>query len=52
MTILKTLRMLRGGSWFNFPRCCRLALRRYARPGFTCSDSGFRVVCLPREIAP
>ncbi len=37
-------RMLRGGSWINFPRGCRSANRFSNAPGGRFSDVGFRVV--------
>jgi formylglycine-generating enzyme required for sulfatase activity len=36
------LRVLRGGSWVNYPRSCRSALRNYI--GYRFGDLGFRVV--------
>jgi formylglycine-generating enzyme required for sulfatase activity len=41
-------RLLRGGSWYDFPRYCRSAYRRPDRPGHANNDVGFRVVCLPQ----
>ncbi|MGA1304831.1 MAG: SUMF1/EgtB/PvdO family nonheme iron enzyme, partial [Cyanobium sp.] len=41
-------RLLRGGSWFNFPGDCRSALRSHNQPGDAINDFGFRVVCLPQ----
>lgn len=44
-------RVLRGGSWHNFPRNCRSAYRDYTMPGDRYSDIGFRVVCVaPRAL--
>ncbi|MBW4641987.1 MAG: SUMF1/EgtB/PvdO family nonheme iron enzyme [Goleter apudmare HA4340-LM2] len=40
----QSLRLLRGGSWFNFPVLCRSALRVRTSPGFRDDDVGFRVV--------
>ena len=40
------LRLLRGGSWSNFPRNCRSALRVRNHPAYRLNDIGFRVVCL------
>jgi formylglycine-generating enzyme required for sulfatase activity len=40
------LRLLRGGSWYNYPRICRSAFRYLLNPD--CDDNdviGFRVVC-------
>ena len=42
-------RLLRGGSWFPFPRCCRSAVRDGGRPGNRFSSIGFRVCCLPQD---
>jgi len=46
------LRMLRGGSWNSFPRCCRCAYRLFNFPGNRDFDLvGFRVVSvLPRAL--
>jgi formylglycine-generating enzyme required for sulfatase activity len=41
-------RLLRGGSWYLFPRDCRSAFRALGRPGLAISGVGFRVVCLPQ----
>ena len=41
-------RLLRGGSWDNYPRFCRSAYRFHSLPGFAGNDVGFRVVCLPQ----
>jgi formylglycine-generating enzyme required for sulfatase activity len=41
-------RLLRGGSWDNFPRNCRSACRLHARPDYANYNVGFRVVCLPQ----
>ena len=41
-------RLLRGGSWNNFPRNCRSAYRGRDRPGDADDFVGFRVVCLPQ----
>jgi formylglycine-generating enzyme required for sulfatase activity len=40
-------RLLRGGSWFNFPRYCRSAYRTHFQPVYASIDVGFRVCCLP-----
>jgi formylglycine-generating enzyme required for sulfatase activity len=41
-------RLLRGGSWLDFPRFCRSAYRDHYRPDFAFDFVGFRVVCLPQ----
>jgi formylglycine-generating enzyme required for sulfatase activity len=41
-------RLLRGGSWFNFPRYCRSAYRTHFQPVYASIDVGFRVCCLPQ----
>jgi formylglycine-generating enzyme required for sulfatase activity len=41
-------RLLRGGSWINFPRGCRSAYRNHGLPGYAGNYVGFRVVCLPQ----
>jgi formylglycine-generating enzyme required for sulfatase activity len=43
-----TRRLLRGGSWRNYPRNCRSACRFLAHPGRVDGLVGFRVVCLPQ----
>jgi formylglycine-generating enzyme required for sulfatase activity len=40
-------RLVRGGSWLNYPRGCRSAFRFHFRPDFAFLSVGFRVVCLP-----
>jgi|GEM_PF-2394504 len=53
MTTLNTPRLLRGGSWGDFPADCRSAARdRLGQAVCTFDAIGFRVVCLPREVAP
>jgi formylglycine-generating enzyme required for sulfatase activity len=42
-------RLLRGGSWLDFPRDCRSACRGHDRPGSAIGAVGFRVVCLPQD---
>jgi formylglycine-generating enzyme required for sulfatase activity len=42
-------RLLRGGSWFNFPRFCRSAYRFHLEPDYAGYNFGFRVVCLPQD---
>jgi formylglycine-generating enzyme required for sulfatase activity len=41
-------RLLRGGSWYYFPRSCRSACRNHVLPDFASNFVGFRVVCLPQ----
>ncbi|MDE7379332.1 MAG: formylglycine-generating enzyme family protein [Paraprevotella sp.] len=40
-------RVLRGGSWSNNARNCRVSFRYYNSPGYRNSTYGFRVVVLP-----
>ncbi len=40
-------RVLRGGSWCNFARGCRVSLRNYYNPDYRNSSLGFRLVCSP-----
>jgi len=42
-------RLLRGGSWVNYPRSCRSAYRSNGRPVDRVSVVGFRVCCLPQD---
>jgi formylglycine-generating enzyme required for sulfatase activity len=45
------LRVLRGGSWNDFPRLCRSAARIVNSPDNRISNFGFRVVCeIPRTL--
>ena len=37
-------RVLRGGSWFNYPAYCRSAYRIYRSPSISRDDLGFRLV--------
>ncbi|OUC12068.1 MAG: Sulphatase-modifying factor protein [Alkalinema sp. CACIAM 70d] len=37
-------RVLRGGSWFSYPRDCRSAFRHWCNAGHHDSDIGFRVI--------
>ncbi|NLX25048.1 MAG: formylglycine-generating enzyme family protein [Lentisphaerae bacterium] len=41
-----SLRVLRGGGWFNFAVYCRTANRYYYNPDHVSSGMGFRVVQL------
>ena len=41
-------KVLRGGSWFNGPRCCRSAYRFRGRRDSRVYGIGFRVVCSPQ----
>ena len=38
-------RVLRGGSWYDYPVLCRSALRYWFAPVYSLSVVGFRVVC-------
>ena len=42
------IKLLRGGSWYYFPRYCRSAYRYHYQPGYANFSVGFRVVCLPQ----
>ncbi|MBM5818389.1 MAG: formylglycine-generating enzyme family protein [Cyanobacteria bacterium K_Offshore_surface_m2_239] len=42
-------RLLRGGSWFSYPRDCRSARRIHSLPDYASYGVGFRVVCLPQD---
>ncbi|MFN7741563.1 MAG: formylglycine-generating enzyme family protein [Cyanobacteriota bacterium] len=44
-----SLKLLRGGSWLNYPRNCRSAVRDGGRPDNRSFDRGFRVCCLPQD---
>jgi formylglycine-generating enzyme required for sulfatase activity len=37
-------RVLRGGSWINYPRLCRSAVRFNSRPAYRSFNVGFRVI--------
>ncbi len=41
-------RLLRGGSWGDFPRHCRSASYGHHQPGYVNGLVGLRVVCLPQ----
>jgi len=43
---------LRGGSWDSNPGDCRSAFRDLNQPVYANGNVGFRVVCLPGEVAP
>jgi formylglycine-generating enzyme required for sulfatase activity len=43
--------LLRGGSWNSYPRFCRSAHRLRLQPDYALDGIGFRVVCLPHEVA-
>jgi hypothetical protein len=50
MSLSLTFPLLRGGSWFNYPRHCRSAYRNHGnrdRPGLASNDIGLRVA-LPK----
>jgi formylglycine-generating enzyme required for sulfatase activity len=42
-------RLLRGGSWYNYPRYCRSASHYNTRPDTRNNGIGFRVCCLPQD---
>jgi formylglycine-generating enzyme required for sulfatase activity len=42
-------RLLRGGSWINYPRSCRSAFRNDLHPVNRYYSVGFRVCCLPQD---
>ena len=42
------IKLLRGGSWFDYPGDCRSACRYPYQPGYAFNIVGFRVVCLPQ----
>ena len=44
-----TTRLLRGGSWYIFPRYCRSACRNNSHPDDRSGFIGFRVCCLPQD---
>ena len=41
-------RLLRSGSWVNYPRYCRSAYRNHNHPPYGHYVVGFRLVCLPQ----
>ena len=43
------IRLLRGGSWFYAPGCCRSAYRFSHHPDYRHDDVGFRVCCLHQD---
>jgi len=40
-----SIRVLRGGSWYNGARNARVSLRGYGAPGYRSGDIGFRLAC-------
>ena len=42
-----SLRVLRGGSWFNYARICRSAYRDGDSPDYRSDDAGFRLAFVP-----
>jgi formylglycine-generating enzyme required for sulfatase activity len=38
-------RLLRGGSWYDYPGLCRSAYRYWVTPDFRDDSFGFRVCC-------
>jgi formylglycine-generating enzyme required for sulfatase activity/uncharacterized caspase-like protein len=46
----RDFRLLRGGSWDDFPQDCRSAYRRGLRRDAQNNDIGFRVACAPPRI--
>jgi len=41
-------KLLRGGSWYDYPRCCRSAYRDHFDPDVVSGSVGIEVVCLPQ----
>jgi formylglycine-generating enzyme required for sulfatase activity len=46
----RTLKLLRGGSWYHNPWYCRSAYRGSNPPDYRYSSIGFRVCCLPQDV--
>jgi formylglycine-generating enzyme required for sulfatase activity len=40
-------RLIRGGSWLNYPHNCRSAVRNHLDPAHRVNGLGFRVICWP-----
>lgn len=47
-----SIRVLRGGSWFNSPVDLRSALRNYGLPGLRCGIVGLRLLRTPSSLLP
>lgn len=47
----KTNGVLRGGSWYSYPKNCRSAVRVNAARGIRYSIVGFRVCCMPSRFS-
>jgi formylglycine-generating enzyme required for sulfatase activity len=47
----ETYRLLRGGSWYYFPRLCRSASRLYFQRDVRINSFGFRVLCVPPRLS-
>jgi formylglycine-generating enzyme required for sulfatase activity len=45
--VLNNTHVLRGGSWFSNPNCCRLAYRSWYSSGYFDNNVGFRVIYSP-----
>jgi formylglycine-generating enzyme required for sulfatase activity len=45
-------KLLRGGSWYHYPRYCRSAFRHLKHPAYAHNRVGLRVVCLPQGSSP
>jgi formylglycine-generating enzyme required for sulfatase activity len=48
--VKRVYRVLRGGSWGDYPRDCRSADRYWYFPDKRGNDYGFRVVCVPKAL--